>query len=47
MEGGDILQVLPTIEQARQRALEYKDIFTNIKSKSVSSLDNIMSKIKA
>ncbi len=47
MEGGDILQVLPTIEQARQRALEYKDILTNIKSKSISSLDNIMSKIKA
>ncbi|NUJ97397.1 translation initiation factor IF-2 [Candidatus Gracilibacteria bacterium] len=47
VEGGDILQVLPSIEQARQRAIEYKDILAHVKSKSISSLDNIMSKIKA
>lgn len=47
VEGGDILQVLPTIELARQRAIEYKDILSNIKSQNMSSLDNIMMKIKS
>lgn len=47
VEWGDILQALPSIEQARQRAIEYKDILAHVKSKSISSLDNIMSKIKA
>lgn len=47
VEGGDVLQVLSTIEQARERAIEYKDILSNIKSQNMSSLDNIMMKIKS
>jgi len=47
VEGGDILQVVGSIEKARQKAIEYKEIIENIKSKSKSSLDVIMAKIKS
>lgn len=47
VEGGDILQVVWSIEKARNKAIEYKEIIENIKAKSKSSLDVIMAKIKS
>ncbi|MCP4522771.1 MAG: translation initiation factor IF-2 [Candidatus Gracilibacteria bacterium] len=47
VEGGDILQVVSSPEQARQKAIEYKEIIARNKVKSASGLDLLMSKIKA
>ena len=47
VEWGDILQVVSTIETAREKALEFKDILSQNKKISASSLDIIMSKIKS
>lgn len=47
VEGGDVLQVVSSIDIARQKALEFKDIISQNKKASGSSLDIIMSKIRS
>ena len=47
VKGWDILQVVSKQEIAKQKALEYKTILERSKSKNISGLDLLMSKIKA
>lgn len=47
VDGGDILQVVPNLDVAKQKAQEYRVILEREKLKSASWLDLLMSKIKA
>ncbi len=47
VEWWDILQVVPDVETARQRAADYAEIMSAQKAKSMTWIDLIMSKIKS
>ncbi|MDD3302798.1 MAG: translation initiation factor IF-2 [Candidatus Gracilibacteria bacterium] len=47
VEGGDILQVVSDIDKAKNFATEYAKVIQNQKSKSLTGIDLIMSKIKS
>ncbi|MCH2188820.1 translation initiation factor IF-2 [Candidatus Gracilibacteria bacterium] len=47
VEGGNILQVVPSAEVARQKSLEYKTVLESKARDKMSNLDILMSRIKA
>ncbi len=46
VEGWDILQIVPSLDVAREKAIEYNEIIANKKKLKSSWLDMLMSKIK-